>query len=772
MAAYVSPSPALMTSSLSHPRRPLRAITRPATQQPQAIPTPKTRDEKILFDQSVAEDSSDDEDLAPIKLSAEAQAILGEDNEQPEARKENVALQIHSARLTITTSARRRSRATPLEIRKSSSPPQQTNGSPAPRVVRVTSNVRPGAPGVVGRDGSFMYKIHDKSTSQAQSAPEDSRSPAPPVRRIRVSNGSRSSRSPPSATAPKQFQDEKADYPQQTSKRSTTPGSGALRDSPEEHNGAMPSTITRPRKGDESGAYSTMRVRRIGGALLNKPVRRGMVRRQSEDDDVNLEDPPRVTTPEMEVGRRAPVPDLDDLPDDLLALQGSPQEIKPAYISPPKSSPRRPISEAPIEQPPRPESLLRSRPAPASEEPASSHKTSSQKRPVFKIPPPAIISAHDQENEPPPTFRKPKASAAILDIHEDGADPDLKAIDPAPMHISPSRQPLAPRSNNTPHRPAPAPPPKMSMLDAATSSAGSRNKKTVHYAINGKMYRRLDCIGRGGSSRVFRIMAENYRIFALKRVNLEEADMAAIAGYKGEIDLLKRLENVDRVIRLYDYEVNEEKGVLSVMMELGETDFNKMLNEQLKDGQCEIGHHLHATLLERNARVRAIRARPRNRPFGPQARQFPARERPIETHRLWHRQRHPRKHRQRAPREPNRHPELHVSRVLGRSPRWCQSPTHKRRKQQHESPQTRQTLGRMVSRLHPLPNDLRPTPFRTHRQTIRTHHVHPQPQSRDPIPHCWDRRQRRSFRIDQNLEEMPHARTSPPPHDSRIVEPH
>jgi len=72
----------------------------------------------------------------------------------------------------------------------------------------------------------------------------------------------------------------------------------------------------------------------------------------------------------------------------------------------------------------------------------------------------------------------------------------------------------------------------MSILDAATSNAGSRNKKSVHYALNGKMYRRLDCIGRGGSSRVFRIMAENYKIFALKRVNLEEADMAAIAGYK------------------------------------------------------------------------------------------------------------------------------------------------------------------------------------------------------------------------------------------------
>ena len=121
------------------------------------------------------------------------------------------------------------------------------------------------------------------------------------------------------------------------------------------------------------------------------------------------------------------------------------------------------------------------------------------------------------------------------------------------------------------------------MLEAATSIAGSaRSKKSVHITINGKEYRRLDCIGRGGSSRVYRIMADNYKIFALKRVSLEDADMSAVAGYKGEIDLLRKLENVDRVIRLFDYEVKDDKGILNVMMELGESDFNKMLNEQLK----------------------------------------------------------------------------------------------------------------------------------------------------------------------------------------------
>ena len=83
-------------------------------------------------------------------------------------------------------------------------------------------------------------------------------------------------------------------------------------------------------------------------------------------------------------------------------------------------------------------------------------------------------------------------------------------------------------------------------------------------------------------------MADNYQIFAMKRVNLEEADAAAIAGYKGEIDLLNKLSHIDRVVRLYDYEVNDEKQILNVMMELGETDFNKMLNEQCKTDNAKL----------------------------------------------------------------------------------------------------------------------------------------------------------------------------------------
>lgn len=535
-------------------------------------------------------DSSDDEDLAPIKLSAEAQAILGEDEPQLEAEKENWGPQVQPA---VTTGAsRRRSKATPLEVLKASSPPQQRDGSPAPRVVRVTTGPRPGLGVILGRDGSFMYKIHDKSATGMHPALHDSETPAPSIRRVRVSGGKRLSRSPPSKADPEKPQPTSAGDGPKTGGLSASPGSQEPHSSPEEEGAAIPSTVSRPRRADENGAQSTMRVRRHGGALRNRPVRRGMVRRPSEEDEIPLDnqDHEQANTPETEMSRRAREPDLADFPDEILALQGSPKQIKQTRVSPRVMSPvRLKRQESPKLSSSRPASGHQIQPTPRAQEAPissrSSRSSSSQRHPIFKIPPlPSIASVPDQENEPPPTFRRTKPASTILECHEDQPKPDQKPAE----HASPSRPPLVPKSNNTPHRPAPAPPPKMSILDAATSNAGSRNKKSVHYVLNGKTYRRLDCIGRGGSSRVFRIMAENYKIFALKRVNLEDADMAAIAGYKGEIDLLKRLENVDRVIRLYDYEINEDKGVLNVMMELGESDFNKMLNEQLKSENARL----------------------------------------------------------------------------------------------------------------------------------------------------------------------------------------
>src|SRR5882757_1568963 len=108
MAAYVSPTPAAFACSFSNSRRPhYRTATRPVTNRAQPMPQTISTERKSHLNRDATGDSSDDEDLAPIKLSAEAQAILGEDNSQSGAEKENWEPQIRPAR--TTSSSKRRS---------------------------------------------------------------------------------------------------------------------------------------------------------------------------------------------------------------------------------------------------------------------------------------------------------------------------------------------------------------------------------------------------------------------------------------------------------------------------------------------------------------------------------------------------------------------------------------------------------------------------------------------------------------------------------------
>ncbi|KAF2088225.1 kinase-like protein [Saccharata proteae CBS 121410] len=197
----------------------------------------------------------------------------------------------------------------------------------------------------------------------------------------------------------------------------------------------------------------------------------------------------------------------------------------------------------------------------------------------------------DQENMPDPRSTM-KADSAMKSSSMSKVDSMMKSdmgiktdIDHRPRS-SPVRAsrpvPLASVDVNTPRRPAPPPPPpKMSVLDTATAAAGAstvkQKKRRRAFMVNGKPYQEIGRIGKGGSSDVYRVMAENGKLFALKRVKLEDADENAVRGYKGEIELLKKLEGVERVVRLFDWEVDEEKQILSVLMDIGESDLARIL---------------------------------------------------------------------------------------------------------------------------------------------------------------------------------------------------
>ncbi len=98
--------------------------------------------------------------------------------------------------------------------------------------------------------------------------------------------------------------------------------------------------------------------------------------------------------------------------------------------------------------------------------------------------------------------------------------------------------------------------------------------KTRNLVVSKKAYARLDLIGKGGSSRVYRVMNNANEIYAIKRVSLDRTDAETMSGYMNEIALLKRLSGNSRIIKLVDSEVKPgpggTKGHLMLVMECGE----------------------------------------------------------------------------------------------------------------------------------------------------------------------------------------------------------
>ena len=111
-------------------------------------------------------------------------------------------------------------------------------------------------------------------------------------------------------------------------------------------------------------------------------------------------------------------------------------------------------------------------------------------------------------------------------------------------------------------------------------ASSQRTQQQLHPAdrqkpliVNKKVYHRLDMIGKGGSSKVYRVMNSSNEIYAIKRVSLDKTDDETINGYMNEISLLRRLEGNRRVIRLIDHESKgsgSSKGSLVLVMECGE----------------------------------------------------------------------------------------------------------------------------------------------------------------------------------------------------------
>lgn len=112
----------------------------------------------------------------------------------------------------------------------------------------------------------------------------------------------------------------------------------------------------------------------------------------------------------------------------------------------------------------------------------------------------------------------------------------------------------------------------------------ARDTRDVVY-VAGRQYQKLQKIGKGGSSCVYKVIGPNHEILALKEVDLSSADLAAIQGYENEISLLEKLQGSSYIIKLHGWERKPDAKVIHIVMECGDADLSTVLRNRKKAGK-------------------------------------------------------------------------------------------------------------------------------------------------------------------------------------------
>lgn len=566
--------------------------------------------------QQFHDDSSEDEIPVPMKLSALTKALLNDGApasterpvSPPRTRRRTSALNASTSSASETRRHRRSGSVQPHDTRSSrpNSPAQVQSREISPvrkRVVRLsntpqslnqmkptkrrststsrsTQRSRPHSrPDSRDMSSDERYDSKQDSKDSKHDSQLDVNTPAQGGRVVRINAGSPSNRSRLGSTGPSSGRSmDRSMVDRSTIEDNDQPEEPATvaRNPPPFHNGSVsryPSTITRTRPDDNANLQSSMRVKRVSkvaGSFLSGPARRGRRRQSEEEGEANADGDMVLSSQEAE---SQPAEDQhagsyygDSIRDfnsgSPVSGQAAARAIHRRNASnidlrlgsarqySRETSPREPTPEVHVPEP--------------KAEPEQEEEIHYR----LPAPRPELPSGRDQENDAQASLKRTKPSMEVI---LDKIPKRPMSADPAPVRAtSPDRKPLASMARNTPLRQAPPPPPKMSVLEAATATAGAatttqaKQRRNI-LRVNGVAYTRLDCLGRGGSGKVYRVAAENGKMFALKRVSLENADDSTIKGYLGEIDLLKKLGEVERVIKLFDCEMNTEKQVLTLV---------------------------------------------------------------------------------------------------------------------------------------------------------------------------------------------------------------
>uniref|UniRef100_A0A671WI01 Dual specificity protein kinase TTK n=1 Tax=Sparus aurata TaxID=8175 RepID=A0A671WI01_SPAAU len=125
----------------------------------------------------------------------------------------------------------------------------------------------------------------------------------------------------------------------------------------------------------------------------------------------------------------------------------------------------------------------------------------------------------------PNSFRNPSANSFITPVVKRGPEVSSSAV--AAHRAGPVQQPFTPLNQAQGFQ---TPQPSVTALSNESIT------------IKGKQFFILKMIGRGGSSKVYQVLDHKKQLFAVKYVDLEEADAQTIESYKNEIEHLNHLQ--------------------------------------------------------------------------------------------------------------------------------------------------------------------------------------------------------------------------------------
>ncbi|KAH0785433.1 Pkinase-domain-containing protein [Histomonas meleagridis] len=97
--------------------------------------------------------------------------------------------------------------------------------------------------------------------------------------------------------------------------------------------------------------------------------------------------------------------------------------------------------------------------------------------------------------------------------------------------------------------------------------------------VNNIRYNRLEMIGSGSESKIYKVFDSNGNFYALKVVNYED-NPSILENYQNEIELLQDLQDDDRIINIIDSEINTEDNLILIVLELGDADLRSIISSQ------------------------------------------------------------------------------------------------------------------------------------------------------------------------------------------------